>query len=53
MTHPSPPVDETAFNTVSTRLATMARVGVTAIELNALEFMYCEEDTSMVCWGML
>ena len=31
----------------------MVRAGVTAIELNALEFMYCEEDTSMVCWGML
>lgn len=29
----------------------MARVGINAIELNALEFMYCEEDISMVCWG--
>ncbi|KAK8821230.1 hypothetical protein WA538_005858, partial [Blastocystis sp. DL] len=44
------PEYETAFNTVSTRLATMARVGINAIELNALEFMYCEEDISMVCW---
>ncbi len=44
-------VDTQSYNLVLSRLQTIIRSGVSALELNGLEFMYCFDDLDMTCWG--
>ena len=41
---------DSPFATVSSRIETMKRIGVNVIELNGLEYLYCNGN-DITCWG--